>query len=83
MEESKYKLVVILNESVAGSVIKDAGTFLLFGGLMYFNHAVLSGNGWIDFTFIVLVFLWLSTLKSKQVFHGSTSEAIKWLKEKK
>lgn len=83
MEESRYKLVVILKESVIGSILKDIVTFLMFGGLMYFNHKVLSGNGWIDFLFIIFVFMWLTTLKSGQVFKGSRSEAIKWLQEKK
>jgi len=81
-EKQEPKLVVILNESAIASVVKDAGTFLMFGGLMYFNHRVLNGNGWIDFVFILIVFMWLSTRNSSKVFSGKRTEAIKWLEEK-
>jgi hypothetical protein len=80
--EKKEKEIIILTESVIGSIIKDIVTFLMFGGLLYFNHKVLSGNGWIDFTFIVLIFMWLSTLKLSQVFKGNRADAIEWLKYK-
>ena len=38
--------VVIINESVVGSIVKDLVTFSMFAGLLYFNHKVLSGNAW-------------------------------------
>jgi len=82
MEEKEKKLIVILNESVIGSLLKDAGSFILFGGLMLFNHTYLSGNGWIDAIFILIVILWLSTRNSARVFSGSKEDAIKWLQEK-
>jgi len=82
MDKKQDKLVVILQESVIASLIKDAGTFLLFGGLMYFNHRVLAGNGWIDFVFILIVFMWLSSRNMSKVFTGPKSEAIKWLQDK-
>lgn len=82
MSDKPKKLVVILQESVIASVIKDAVSFLMFGGLMYFNHRVLNGNGWIDFIFIVIVFLWLAGRNSSQVFSGKRDEAIKWLQDK-
>lgn len=83
MEDKKNnKLIIILSESVTASIIKDIVTFLMFGGLMYFNHTVLDGNGWIDFIFIVFVYMWLAGLKSGQVFKGSKSDAIQWLNDK-
>jgi hypothetical protein len=82
MDKKQDKLVVILQESVIASLIKDAGTFLLFGGLMYFNHRVLAGNGWIDFVFILIVFMGLSGRNMSKVFTGPKSEAIKWLQDK-
>lgn len=80
--EKKEKLVIILQESVAASLIKDAGTFVLFGGLMLFNHRVLNGNGWLDFLFIVIVILWLMGRNSSQVYKGDKAGAVKWLEGK-
>lgn len=84
MNENKKqeKLVVVLRESVVASLVKDAGTFLLFGGMLYFNHRVLDGNGWIDAIFIIFVLLWLSTLNLSTVYKGDKAGAVKWLQEK-
>lgn len=81
METKPKKQIIILNESVVASVVKDAVSFLMFGGLMYFNHQVLNGNGWIDFVFILIVFLWLASRNSSQVFSGKREDAIKWLQD--
>lgn len=83
MQDKPEKLVVIVQESVIASLIKDAGTFLLFGGLLYFNHRVLAGNGWIDFVFILIVFMWLAGRSTSKVFTGSKADAIKWLEGNK
>ena len=82
MNEKPEKLAVVINETIIGSIIKDFVSFLMFGGLMYFNHAALNGNGWIDLAFILIVFLWLASRNSKSVFKGTKLEAIKWLQEK-
>lgn len=82
MDKKQEKLIVILNESVVASVIKDAGTFLLFGGMLWFNHAYLAGNGWLDAIFVLIVVLWLAGRKSSQVFSGKKEDAIKWLQDK-
>lgn len=76
------KLVVIVNESVAASLVKDAGTFLLFGGLMYFNHRALDGHLLIDLVFITIVLLWIMGRNSSKVYSGPISGAIKWLEDK-
>lgn len=76
------KLVIILNESVTASLIKDAGTFLLFGGLMYFNHRALAGNVLIDLVFIVIVIMWLAGRSSSKAYSGPISGAKKWLEDK-
>lgn len=80
--EKQEKYVVVVQESVAGSIIKDIVTFGMFAGLMYFNHQALSGNGWIDMAFIMFVFLWLLGRSSKNVFKGTIKDAIKWLESK-
>lgn len=82
MTDKPQKLVVILKESVAASLIKDAGTFLLFGGLMYFNHRVLDGHVLIDLVFILIVFLWLSSLNLSTIYKGDKAGAVKWLQDK-
>lgn len=82
-DKKQEKLVVVLRESVLASLVKDTGTFLLFGGMLYFNHRVLDGNGWIDAIFIIFVLLWLSTLNLTTVYKGNVEGAIKWLGDKK
>ena len=77
------KLVIIVQKSVIGSLIKDAGTFLLFAGLLYFNHTVLNGSTWVDVLFILLVFTYLAGRASKQCYSGPIDGAIKWLQDKK
>ena len=77
------KLIIIIEESLVSSIVKDIFTFILFGGLMYFNHRYLSGSTFIDFLFIVCVIMLLVGRASKSVFSGSKEKAIKWLKEGK
>jgi len=78
---AQEKLVVVISESVTKSLIKDAGTFVMFAGLMYFNHTYLSGSTWIDLVFIIFVTLFLIGRNSSIVFRGTKKEAIKWLRE--
>lgn len=83
METKKQeKYAVVIQESIAAAVVKDAVTFIMFAGLLYFNHSVLSGAWWIDLAFILFVFLWLSAKNSKSVFKGNVKDAIKWLESK-
>jgi len=76
------KYVIVIQESVIASVVKDAATFIMFAGLLTFNHKVLSGNGWIDAIFIMFAFLWLLGRQSKYTFSGTVTSTIKWLEEK-
>ena len=76
------KYAVVIQESVIASVIKDAVTFVMFAGLMYFNHEYLAGSTWVDMAFILFVFLWLLGKGSKNVFKGNISDSIKWLQSK-
>lgn len=82
-DKKQEKLVVVLRESVVASLIKDAGTFALFGGMLWFNHAYLDGNGWLDAIFIIIVIIWLSSLNLSTVYKGNVEGAIKWLGDKK
>lgn len=79
MDDDKIKYIVI-NESVVGSVIKDIVTFLMFAGLLLFNHQFLNGSTVIDTLFIILVLLWLAGKRSKNYFTGTREEVIKYLK---
>lgn len=78
MEEQK-KLVIIMEESVFKSFIKDAMTFCLFAGLLWFNHRYLSGSLLIDMSFIILVILFLISRSSEAVFRGKPEEAINYI----
>jgi len=82
MSEKQEKLVIVVSENVITSLVKDVGTFLVFGGLLYFNHRVLSGNGWIDALFILIVVMWLSSLSFSTIYRGNKAGAIKWLGDK-
>lgn len=82
MDTKPKKQIVILSESMTASFAKDVVTFLMFGGLMYFNHRVLSGNGWIDAMFIAMIFMYIATKNNSQVFSGTREEAIKWMQDK-
>jgi len=77
--DEKQKLVVIISENVVVSLIKDIGTFLLFAGLLYFNHKYLDGMVFIDVLFIIIALMMLVGRSSKRVFNGNKSDAIKWL----
>jgi len=77
--QNKATHIVIVQESLAASIIKDVFTFLLFAGLLYFNHAVLSGNTFIDILFIIIIMMLLIGKSSKFAFNGTKAEAIKWL----
>ncbi len=79
---SKETLVIIIQESVLKSVIKDVGTFSMFAGLMWFNHQYLAGSTFIDFLFIVCVILFLISRNSSSVFKGKPKDAIKYLADK-
>lgn len=82
MNDKPQKLLVIVEESVIGSLVKDAFTFALFGGLLYFNHAVLAGSTFIDVLFILIVIMFLIGRNSGQVYKGDVKGGIKWLQKK-
>lgn len=77
------KTYIVISESVTKSVIKDVFTFLMFAGLLYFNHKVLSGSTLIDVLFILLVLMFLTAKRGKRYFEGSKEETIKFLSESK
>lgn len=82
MDDDKTKYIVI-NESVMGSIIKDIVTFLMFAGLLLFNHWFLSGSTVVDVMFIILTLGFLAGKHSKTRFEGTKEEVIKYLSENK
>lgn len=73
--------VIIIEESLAKSVVKDITTFAMFAGLMYFNHAYLAGYWIIDVLFIGCVILFLIGRSSSQIHKFRNElEAIEYLK---
>ena len=79
MDNDKTKYIVI-NESVIGSVIKDIVTFLMFAGLLLFNHHLLGGSTVVDVMFIILTLGFLAGKHSKTRFDGSMEEVIIYLR---
>lgn len=73
------KTIIILQEGLLASIVKDIVTFSGFAGLLWFNHAFLSGTAWLDVVFILIVVLLLVGRTSSQVFRGPRDEALKWL----
>lgn len=80
--DSQNKTIIILHERVLESIIKDVVTFLMFVGLMYFNHKVLAGSTVIDMLFIFMVITFIQAKGSKKLSFYTPKEAIKFLKEK-
>jgi len=80
--DSQNKTIIILHERVLESIIKDVVTFLMFAGLMYFNHKVLAGSTVIDMLFIFMVITFIQAKGSKKLSFCTPKEAIKFLKEK-
>ena len=81
MNQNDQKIIVI-HETIIESIIKDAVTFLMFAGLMYFNHKALSGATVIDVLFIFLVIIFIQAKGNPRLFYGTPQEAIKFLEEK-
>ena len=79
MDNDKIKYIVI-NESVIGSIIKDIVTFLMFAGLLIFNHQLLGGSTVVDVMFIILTLGFLAGKHSKTRFEGTREEIINYLR---
>ncbi len=47
--------------------------------LLYFNHKVLSGSTFIDFLFVIIAMISVTSSFSNKVFKGTRKEAIKYL----
>ncbi|RAN77981.1 hypothetical protein B5P43_18290 [Bacillus sp. SRB_336] len=74
------EIVMITRAHGIVSILEDTFTFSGFIVVLWFNHAYLSGNGWLDAMFVLL---WISTVASMQSRRvkrfTSTSEAIAFL----
>lgn len=82
MSKEKETIVVILQGSVTKSLIRDLVTFLLYAGLMLFNHQYLAGSTLIDLLFIIMVTMWLVGLRSSNLYNGDLKGAKKFLDSK-
>lgn len=82
MDDDRIKYIVI-NESVIGSIIKDIVTFLMFAGLLLFNHWFLGESTIVDVMFIILTLGFLAGKYSKTRFEGTKEEIIKFLENEK
>ena len=77
----EYKKIIIVQESVTKSIVKDTYTFGSVAATLYFNHRYLAGNMLIDLILLVLVLIVTAGRGSNQFFEGTRQEAIKHLEE--
>lgn len=80
MSEHNRDTVIVMDESVFASIAKDIVTFGMFAGLLWFNHAYLSGSVLVDAMFIIIVIIILTGRASGSVHKFySRQEAISYL----
>lgn len=83
MAVDKEYIVMLKARPVIG-VLEDIFTFGGFILILWFNHQYLSGNGWLDFLFVIL---WISNVVGMQSrrYHKfrTPEEAIKYLETQK
>lgn len=82
IQDLQDKTIIILHEKIIESIIKDIVTFIMFAGLLYFNHRALSGSTVIDVLFILMIIAFIQSKGSKKMFFGTPQEAIKFLEKK-
>ena len=74
------KEIIVIEEGVIASIIKDVFTFGMFAGLFYFNHEYLAGALVLDLFFALIVVMFLTGRSSKQFKRfNSYKEATKYL----
>lgn len=80
MSKQNKNTVIVMNENVFASIAKDIVTFGMFAGLLWFNHAYLSGSALVDAMFIIIVIIILTGRASGSVHKFySNQEAINYL----
>lgn len=83
-DKPKLNILIIKKPNLFVSLIEDIFTFGGFMALLWFNHAYLAGNGWIDFTFIMLwISMALSMQSRRNVKVDNVDDGIKWLEGKR
>lgn len=84
MDIKTKEYVVLQKASPVVSVLEDIFSFGGFILVLWFNHRYLSGNGWIDFLFIILWISNVAGMQSRRHHKFKTpDEAIKWLESEK
>ena len=77
------QIVVVKEPSLVVSVLEDMFTF---GGailVMWFNHAELGGNWFVDFVFLAIVFMTVSRIQTKRLHRFDTkAQAVKYLQDR-
>jgi hypothetical protein len=78
------KEIIYFRESFWQSVLSDTYMFAGIFGLLYFNHRVLDGSAFIDFIFIVMMFMVVYARASNRYKRfTSYEEMLAYLKGKK
>jgi hypothetical protein len=82
MDNKQYTILIIKKPNFIGSLLEDTFTFGGFIAVLWFNHAHLNGNAWIDVLFIIGWVMTAASMQSRRNKRvGSVREAISWLQE--
>lgn len=84
MDSKTKEYVVIKKPNFIVSLLEDIFSFGGFILVLWFNHAYLNGNGWIDFLFIILWISMITGMQSRR-YHkfNDSKDAIKYLEGEK
>lgn len=86
MSEHKTKrdILIIKKPGTLASLAEDTFTFGGFAAILWFNHAYLDGNGWLDALFVVLWIMMAMSMQSRRNTRvDNVDDAIKWLQEQR
>lgn len=84
MTDRKRSEIIVVSDGFWVGVIGDIIMYGLMCGLLWFNHRYLSGSGFLDIVFVLIIIMAV-TSKFSSLRHdfNSKEEAISWLKESK
>jgi hypothetical protein len=74
---------IYYQEGFVRSIVSDIFTFGSILAVLYFNHQYLSGNGWLDFFFVLTIMLLAGARNSKHTHRfNSKKDLLKYIQEK-
>lgn len=82
--KTEKEFIVIQKPTFVVSILEDIFSFGGFVLLLWFNHAYLNGNGWLDLLFIIGWIMTVGSMQSRRYYKfKSLDRAIDYLNEVK